>query len=144
MRTRSAGHLASRRREWVKHSGGCHCGRVVFEVIAPARIDVSECNCSICSKSGYLHLIVSKSQFKLLRGTKFLKSYRFNTGVARHLFCSICGIKSFYVPRSNPDGISVNARCLDQRTITKIRVRRFDGRNWEKHATELAHLARDS
>ncbi len=111
--------------------------------MAPARIEVSECNCSICSKTGYLHLIVPKSQFKLLRGTKFLKSYRFNTGVARHLFCSICGIKSFYVPRSNPDGISVNARCLDQRTITKMRVKRFDGRNWEKHVTELAHLSRD-
>jgi len=144
MTKRSAGRRLQRRRKLIKHGGGCHCGRVEFEVMAPARIDVSECNCSICSKSGYLHLIVPKSQFKLLRGAKSLKSYRFNTGVARHLFCSVCGIKSFYVPRSNPDGISVNARCLDGRTIKKVRVKRFDGRHWEENAAKLAHLTRAS
>jgi len=144
MTKRSTGLRASRRLDLIKHSGGCHCGRVAFEVMAPARIEVSECNCSICSKSGYLHLIVPKSRFRLLRGAKFLKTYRFNTGAARHLFCSFCGIKSFYVPRSNPDGISVNARCLDERTIKKIRSKNFDGRNWEQSAKTLAHLSRDS
>ena len=112
-------------------------------MIAPAEIDASECNCSICSKSGYLHLVVPKSKFKLLQGGEYLSTYRFNTGVAKHLFCSICGIKSFYVPRSNPDGYSVNVRCLDPSTISKVNVTLFDGQNWEQHASSLAHLSLD-
>jgi len=113
------------------HWGGCHCGRVRFEVTAPAAISVAECNCSICAKSAYLHLIVPKSRFRLLQGEEFLTTYTFNTGVAQHRFCKVCGIKSFYVPRSDPDGISVNARCLDAGTVTRTDVRPFDGRNWE-------------
>jgi len=121
----------------IKHTGGCHCGRVRFEVTAPARIRVSECNCSMCSKSGYLHLIVPADRFTLVSGRDALTSYSFNTGVAKHLFCSVCGVKSFYVPRSHPDGFSVNARCLDPRKITSMRIRPFDGRNWDKARTEL-------
>ena len=116
----------------VLHTGGCHCGRVRFEVSAPPRLEVAECNCSICSKSGYLHLIVPKSRFRLLQGEEFLTSYTFNTGTAKHLFCSTCGIKSFYVPRSHPDGYSVNARCLDLGTVEAIEVKPFNGREWEK------------
>ena len=116
----------------IKHTGGCHCGRVRFEVTAPARLDVSECNCSICSKTGFLHLIVPRARFKLLSGEESLTTYRFNTGVAKHLFCSHCGIKSFYVPRSHPDGYSVNARCLDEGTVEGMTVRKIDGKNWEK------------
>lgn len=116
----------------ITHKGGCHCGRVRFEVLAPARIPVTECNCSICSKSGYLHLIVPKSQFKLVSGGDVLTEYRFNTGAARHLFCSVCGIKSFYVPRSHPEGYSVNARCLDEGTLEEMTVVAKDGKNWEK------------
>ena len=116
----------------VTHKGGCHCGRVRFEVVAPARISVTDCNCSICSKSGYLHLIVPSSQFKLVSGNDALTEYKFNTGAARHLFCSVCGIKSFYVPRSHPDGISVNARCLDEGTVEETTVVPKDGKNWEK------------
>jgi hypothetical protein len=116
----------------ITHKGGCHCGRVRFEVAAPARISVTDCNCSICSKSGYLHLIVTKSQFKLISGGDVLTEYKFNTGAARHLFCSVCGIKSFYVPRSHPDGYSVNARCLDEGTVEEIIVVAKDGKNWEK------------
>ena len=116
----------------IKHTGGCHCGRVRFEVTAPARLDVSECNCSICSKTGFLHLIVPRARFKLLSGEESLTTYRFNTGVAKHLFCSTCGIKSFYVPRSHPDGYSVNARCLDEGTVEGMSVKKIDGRNWEK------------
>ena len=127
----------------VKHSGGCHCGRVRFEVLAPAKIDAFECNCSICRKSGYLHLIVPKSKFKLLQGEEFLSTYTFNTGVAKHLFCNICGVKSFYVPRSNPDGYSVNVRCLDAGSIKKVSVRKFDGQHWEQHVGELRHLSND-
>jgi hypothetical protein len=116
----------------VVHSGGCHCGRVRFEVTAPAAISVAECNCSICAKSAYLHLIVPKSRFRLVQGEEFLTTYAFNTGVAQHLFCKVCGIKSFYVPRSDPDGVSINARCLDSGTVTRTDVRPFDGRNWER------------
>jgi hypothetical protein len=118
------------------HTGGCHCGRVRFEVVAPANIDVSECNCSICAKSGFLHLIVPAERFKLLSGGDALTTYTFNTGVAKHLFCSICGVKSFYIPRSHPDGISVNARCIDGGSIESMQVRPFDGRDWEKARAE--------
>src|SRR5688572_33180329 len=107
----------------IKHTGGCHCGRVRFEVSAPAAMRVTECNCSICSKAGYLHLIVPADRFKLLTGSDALISYSFNTHTAKHLFCSTCGIKSFYVPRSHPDGVSVNARCLDAGTVEEISMR---------------------
>ena len=117
---------------FVVHRGGCHCGRVRFEVEAPAAVCVTDCNCSICAKTGYLHLIVPKSQFKLVSGSDVLSEYTFNTGAARHLFCSVCGIKSFYVPRSHPDGYSVNARCLDEGTVEEMTVIHKDGKNWEK------------
>ncbi len=116
----------------VKHSGGCHCGRVRFEVVAPTHLEVTDCDCTICAKSGYLHLIVAKSRFKLLSGTEVLTTYEFNTLTAKHLFCSICGIKAFYVPRSHPDGYSVNARCLDEGTVESLSVIPSDGKNWDK------------
>jgi len=114
------------------HTGGCHCGRVRFEVTAPARIEVADCNCSICNKSGYLHLIVPAGRFKLLSGADALTTYSFNTHAAKHLFCSTCGVKSFYIPRSHPDGISVNARCIDPGTIESMSIAPFDGRHWEQ------------
>jgi hypothetical protein len=116
----------------ITHSGGCHCGRVRYEVLAPSRIEVSECNCSICSKAGYLHLIVPADRFRLLSGADALTTYTFNTGTAKHLFCSVCGVKSFYVPRSHPDGFSVNARCLDPGSVEHMGVMQTDGRNWEQ------------
>jgi hypothetical protein len=120
----------------VTHIGGCHCGRVRFEVTAPARLQVSDCDCSICSKSGYLHLIVPKSRFRILSGEDWLTTYEFNTRTAKHVFCSACGIKSFYVPRSYPEGYSVNARCLDEGTVEEMTVVHTDGKNWEKtHAS---------
>jgi hypothetical protein len=118
------------------HTGGCHCGRVRFEVIAPAKLEVTDCNCSICSKYGYLHLIVPADRFKLLSGRESLSTYSFNTHVAKHFFCSNCGVKSFYIPRSHPDGISVNARCLDSDTIESMSVTPFDGQDWEKGRAE--------
>lgn len=114
------------------HTGGCHCGRVRFEVTAPARIEVTDCNCSMCAKAGYLHLIVTRDRFKLLSGEDVLTKYEFNTGTAKHYFCSVCGVKSFYVPRSHPNGYSVNARCLDEGTVEAMEVVKKDGRNWEK------------
>jgi len=116
----------------IMHRGGCHCGLIKYEVLAPSKIKVSQCNCSICSKSGYLGLIVRKEHFKLLRGEQHLVTYTFNTGTAKHLFCARCGIKSFYVPRSHPDGYNVNARCLDPATIESMEINPVDGQNWEK------------
>jgi hypothetical protein len=114
------------RGELITHRGGCHCGAVHFEVDAPARVTVSDCGCSICRMSGYLHLIVPARRFRLLRGADSLSQYQFNTGTARHLFCRHCGVKSFYVPRSNPDGYSVNLRCLERATLAEVIVEPFD------------------
>lgn len=114
------------------YTGGCHCGRVRYRVSGPDTLTVSQCNCSICSKSGYLAMIVPKAQFELIQGEEHLVEYKFNTGTARHLFCLHCGIKSFYVPRSHPDGISVNARCLDSILVKDMAIRKFDGRRWER------------
>jgi len=127
----------------VKHTGGCHCGRVRFEVSAPEEVHVSQCNCSICSKSGYLGLAVPRSRFKLLQGEDALETYTFNTGVAKHLFCRHCGIKSFYIPRSHPHGYNVNARCLDPGTVKSMTIRPFNGQEWEKHAHEFQPLEED-
>ena len=104
-------------------------------------IEADRCNCSICTKSGYLHLIVPRASFRLLSGEQSLLSYRFNTGVARHTFCRTCGIKPFYTPRSNPDGVDVNVNCLDTRPAA-LHITEFDGRNWEQHAHELAHKSK--
>ena len=121
----------------VTHRGGCHCGRVCFEVDAPAEIEALDCNCSMCRRAGYLHLIVPRENFRLLRGKRSLSDYRFNTRVARHLFCRHCGIKSFYVPRSHPDGYSVNVRCLEPETIERVSVESFDGANWEQNIGQI-------
>ena len=124
-----------------RHKGGCHCGRVAFEVEAPARIEATRCNCSICSMSGFLHLFVSRDNFQLLRGEDVLTTYTFNTGVAQHYFCSVCGVKSYYLPRSHPDGLSINVNCLDPATIEAITEQPFDGGNWEKNIAELSPIS---
>ena len=123
------------------HKGGCHCGRVRFEVDAPGDIEADQCNCSICRKSGYLHMIVPKQDFRLMAGENDLETYTFNTKVARHYFCRHCGIKSFYVPRSHPNGISVNANCLEPETIVSLTITPFDGANWEENAHKLSPLS---
>ena len=125
----------------VTHSGACHCGAVRFEVDAPAALEVYACNCSMCQRTAFLHLIVPEARFRLLTGAEALTTYTFNTGVAKHLFCRHCGVKGFYRPRSNPDGWSVNLRCLDPATIAAVHERPFDGQNWES-AGDLAHLSR--
>jgi hypothetical protein len=125
----------------VTHRGGCHCGRVRFEVDAPAAIEAIRCNCSICRKSGYLHLIVPATRFRLLSGSESLVEYRFNTGVARHRFCGACGIKSFYVPRSHPDGIDVNVYCLDAGSVASVSVTDFDDNDRDAATAAIAHLS---
>ena len=125
-------------------SGGCHCGAVRFEAKLPAKVLAQSCNCSICAMTGFVHVIVPQSRFELERGAETLTTYKFNTGVAQHLFCRTCGVKAFYRPRSNPDGWSLNARCLDEATRPALELSEFDGRNWEAHAAELAHLSKEA
>jgi hypothetical protein len=125
------------------YEGGCHCGSVRFEVDAPEVVRCQECNCSICGKSGYLHLIVPRSKFNLVKGQENLATYTFGTGVAQHMFCKKCGIKSFYIPRSNPDGYDINVRCLDTQP-REVVIEPFDGRNWELNAHSLAHLSKET
>lgn len=126
---------------FVTHRGGCHCGAVAFEVDAPAHIEALDCNCSVCRMTGFLHLIVPRERFRLLRGESSLVDYTFNTGTAHHLFCGRCGVKSFYVPRSNPDGYSVNVRCLDASTIAGTTVTLFDDTDRANAEARVRHLS---
>jgi hypothetical protein len=112
------------------YRGGCHCGRVAFEASGTIE-DLEECNCSICTKKGYVHWFIPRESFHLLTPAEDLTTYRFNTGVAQHHFCPTCGVASFYIPRSDPDKIDVNVRCLEGFDLAKFRVKLFDGRNWE-------------
>lgn len=123
------------------YQGSCHCGAIRFEVEAPETIEADKCNCSICAKSGYLHLIVPGRAFTLLAGAESITTYTFNSGIAKHTFCQVCGVKPFYTPRSNPDGIDVNLNCLDTKPKV-INVTEFDGSEWEKHAHKLAHKSK--
>lgn len=126
------------------HQGGCHCKAVRFEVALPPRIEVEDCNCSICLMSQNAHTIVPSSRFRLLSGEDALSVYTFNTGVAQHKFCKICGIKSFYTPRSNPDGVAVTWRCFDDpHAFENVQISAFDGVHWEDNAAALAHKSKD-
>ena len=126
-----------------QHTGGCHCRAVRFEVNLPERLEAEDCNCSICAMSGNIHVIVPASRFKLLQGEDALTRYTFNTGAAQHLFCKTCGVKSYYIPRSNPDGVAVTYRCLDDWQKLDITICPFDGQNWEANAASLAHKSKD-
>ncbi len=123
------------------HKGGCHCGKVRFEVDTAADVEATKCNCSICSMTGFVHLIVSKGDFRLLTNEADVTTYTFNTRTAKHIFCRHCGIKSFYIPRSHPDGVSVNVNCIDPGTIASINLTDFDGRNWEQNISKLSRLS---
>lgn len=126
------------------HAGGCHCGAVRFETLLPDTLEVEDCNCTMCARTGFLHIIVPAARFRLLQGEAQINAYTFNTATAKHLFCGVCGIKSFYVPRSNPDGFSVNLRCLDDpRAFAEVRIVNFDGRgDWELQAQALAYKSK--
>jgi len=121
----------------MKIEGGCHCKKVRFEAQVPRRVEVLDCNCSICAATGFRHLTVAHEDFRLVSGEEALVSYRFGTGAANHLFCGTCGIKSFYQPRSHPDAWSVNLHALDDRAGLEVAARPFDGRNWDEAATFL-------
>jgi hypothetical protein len=113
------------------YDGGCHCGRVRFRVTTDLGT-VKDCNCSICTKKGFLHQIVEPAKFQLMSGADALTTYTFNTGIAKHTFCRTCGMHTHYIPRSHPDKIDVNIRCLDNIDLAHIVVTPFDGRHWEE------------
>lgn len=121
--------------------GGCHCGAVRFSVCFAATPELLDCNCSICAATGFLHLIVASDAFTLLSGADALSDYRFGSGTAQHLFCRTCGVKSFYVPRSHPDGYSVNWRALAGVASIEPVIRRYDGRNWDAARAALDQAA---
>jgi hypothetical protein len=116
------------------YRGGCHCGRVAIEVRG-VLARASQCNCSICTKKAYLHWIVPRENFRLLTPSDDLATYHFNTGVAQHHFCPRCGVASFYIPRSDPDQIDVNVRCLEGVDVTTLEIDHFDGQNWEANVS---------
>lgn len=118
------------------HPGGCHCGAVRFRVRIRRWVAI-DCNCSICTRKGFLHLIVPPEDFELERGSDALAEYRFNTGVACHRFCKTCGVFPFYTPRSHPDQIDVNARCLDGDAFARFAREPFDGQNWEDNVEAI-------
>ncbi|GAB2224817.1 hypothetical protein Droror1_Dr00005594 [Drosera rotundifolia] len=121
----------------VMHCGGCHCRSVRWRVEAPSSVVAWECNCSDCSMRGNTHFIVPSEKFELLGNSKeFLTTYTFGTHTAKHTFCKVCGITSFYMPKSNLDGIAVTYQCVDPGTLSHVEVRKFDGRNWDS-----AHVA---
>jgi len=114
-----------------RYEGSCHCGRVRFEVCGDLTT-ANVCNCSICVKKGFIHLIVPPADFELVSGQEALATYTFNTKTAKHQFCRTCGVHPFYIPRSDPDKIDVNVRCLAGVDLDRLQVATFDGKDWER------------
>ncbi|KAK9804111.1 hypothetical protein WJX73_009449 [Symbiochloris irregularis] len=128
-----------------RYSGGCHCGTIRFEVEAPRDLWAFDCNCSICRMKRNTHFVVPAASLRLLSGEEQLTKYQFNTRQAVHLFCSICGVASFYRPRSNPDGWAVTVHCLDEDCRpSSLTVRSVDGQNWEGNSAilDMANLSK--
>lgn len=121
----------------MKHKGGCHCRAVQFEFTAPETMDVTDCNCSICAMSAYLHVFVPKTDLRFISGEDMLITYTFGSHAAKHMFCKICGVKALYIPRSHPDSYSVNLRCITGNTVKSSKTIEFDGQNWEKNISNL-------
>jgi hypothetical protein len=116
--------------EMKTYRGSCHCGRVQFE-IRTQLTRVSECNCSICRRKGYLHHMVLPDRFRLIQGENDLTTYQFGTKRALHHFCRHCGVAAFFRPRANPDNYMVNVRCLEDVDLDSLERVRFDGLSWE-------------
>ncbi|KAG7609470.1 Mss4-like superfamily [Arabidopsis suecica] len=118
--------------ELILHEGGCHCGKIKWRVKAARSVVAWSCNCSDCSMRGNVHFIVPSSNFELFDDSKdFITTYTFGTHTAKHTFCKVCGITSFYIPRSNPDGVAVTVKCVKSGTLAHIEVKSYDGQNWE-------------
>lgn len=125
----------------VLHKGGCHCGAVTFEFESARSPRLLACNCSICAMTGFVHLIIPARDFSLISGETALTTYTFGSGIAKHHFCRHCGVKSFYIPRSNPDGVSINWHCVDHASFDEVFIEEFDGGNWEEVARTIAYLS---
>ena len=122
----------------IKHKGSCHCEAIKFTVEADLEAEtILNCNCSICRMKGNLHLIVPEDAFELTQGEYFIEEYRFGTENAVHIFCRDCGIHPFYIPRSHPDKINVNVRCLEGVDLGQLEVEPFDGANWEENVEDI-------
>ncbi|KAM1011969.1 hypothetical protein ACFX2C_047252 [Malus domestica] len=118
--------------EMVMHEGGCHCKNVRLRVKAPSSVVAWSCNCSNCSMRGNTSFIVPAERFQLLNDSEqFLTTYSFGTHMAKHTFCNVCGITSFYRPLSNPDGVVITFRCVDPRTLARVEIKYYNGQNWE-------------
>ncbi|KAL9237451.1 hypothetical protein vseg_011997 [Gypsophila vaccaria] len=123
---------ASDRNQVVRHTGGCHCGAIKWTVTTRNKtLTAWKCNCTDCSMRGNIHFIVPAPDFQLLSGHSSITTYTFGTRTAKHTFCSVCGITSFYTPRSNPDGIAVTLNCVTSGTLGHVEIKCFDGLNWE-------------
>lgn len=118
------------------HRASCHCGRVRVDVFALLPDEVYDCNCSICTKKAYLHWFVPRNLARIVAADA-LATYTFNTGRAKHHFCSICGAAPFYVARSHPDALDINVRCVEDANLSKLTILPFDGRNWEAAVERL-------
>ena len=123
------------------YEGACHCGALQFRLNTRPPSALLRCNCSICELEDFLHWIMPLSHFEWISGEA--NTYRFGSGVARHTFCPTCGVKPFYFPRSNPDGVSINARCVPGLNWRALPVDEFDGQHWEQHAATLSHLSHE-
>ena len=136
--SKKQGHCSDKIRQTTIIKGGCHCRAVKFMAEVAVDSIILDCNCSICAMTGFKHLVVPHNMFKLLSGSKQLSSYQFNTHQANHLFCSVCGVKSFYQPRSHPDSWSINTHCIDDFVENEWQHESFDGKNWEQAKKQLS------
>ena len=121
----------------IEHYGSCHCQKVQYKIITPKEIKLIYCNCSICVIEDYKHLIIDKIKFELITGKNNVTTYSFNTHNAKHYFCKHCGIKSFYIPRSHPNSISINFRCIKNNKLKIKKIIKFKGKNWEKNINKI-------
>lgn len=121
---------------WVE--GGCHCGQVGFEVRIRDWVCL-DCDCSICTKKGFLHCIVDPEDLRWRSDPAEQSVYRFHTRTAVHHFCPTCGIHAVYRPRSHPEAWDVNVRCLPAEIQRRFVMRPFAGSRWE----EAIHRIRD-
>jgi hypothetical protein len=120
----------------IQLEGGCHCGAIRFRVRVRELVAL-DCNCSICTKKGFLHVIVGESDLDILSGGDSLATYTFGTHTAKHHFCNTCGIHPFYRARSHPEDWDVNARALDDDAWKQFRIEPFDGKNWEENVDAI-------
>ncbi|KAI9118069.1 hypothetical protein K1719_010401 [Acacia pycnantha] len=119
--------------EKVEHTGGCHCKSVRWKAVASPNVVAWDCNCSYCYMRANKLFVVPAKRFELLGDSdRFVTTYSFGTHTAKHTFCKVCGIISFYHPRSNPDGVAVAYKCVDPGTLKSVEIKHIDGRNWEE------------